>query len=40
MVAILVLAITARMAAQQRRDLKESLVAYKLNELRTMINVA
>lgn len=38
--AILVLAITARMAAQQRRDSGESLVAYKLNELRTMLNVA
>jgi len=39
MVAVLVIAITARMAAQQRRDSGESLVVYKLNELRTMLNV-
>jgi len=38
-VAILVTAITARIAAQQRRDSGESLVAYKLNELRTILNV-
>jgi len=37
--AILITAITARIAAQQRRDSGESLVAYKLNELRTMLNV-
>jgi len=37
--AVLIIAITARMAAQQRRDSGESLVAYKLNELRTMLNV-
>jgi len=39
LVAVLVVAITARMAAQQRRVSGESLVAYKLNELRTMLNV-
>ena len=38
--AILITAVTARMAAQQRRDSGESLVVYKLNELRTMLNVA
>ena len=38
--AVLVTAITARIAAQQRRDSGESLVAYKLKELRTMLNVA
>jgi tetratricopeptide (TPR) repeat protein len=38
--AVLVTAITARIAAQQRRDSGESLVAYKLNELRTLLNVA
>ena len=37
---ILVAAITARIASQQRRDSGESLVAYKLKELRTMLNVA
>lgn len=37
--AVLITAITARIAAQQRRDSGESLVAYKLNELRTMLNV-
>jgi len=37
--AILVTAITARIAAQQRRESGESLVAYKLTELRTMLNV-
>jgi len=38
--AVLILAITARIAAQQRRVSGESLVSYKLNELRTMLNVA
>lgn len=38
--AILVTAITARIAAQQRRVSGESLVSYKLNELRTMLNVS
>jgi len=38
--AILVTAVTARIAAQQRRDSGQSLVAYKLKELRTMLNVA
>ncbi len=38
--AVLVTAVTARIAAQQRRDSGESLVGYKLNELRTMLNVA
>lgn len=38
--AVLVTAITARIAAQQRRDSGESLVAYKLNELRTLLNVS
>jgi hypothetical protein len=38
-IAIVVIAISARMAAQQRRDSGESLVAYKLNELRTLLNV-
>jgi len=37
--AILIAAITSRIAAEQRRDSGESLVAYKLNELRTMLNV-
>ncbi len=37
--AVLITAITFRIAAQQRRDSGESLVAYKLNELRTMLNV-
>jgi tetratricopeptide (TPR) repeat protein len=36
---ILITAITSRIAAQQRRISGESLVAYKLNELRTMLNV-
>lgn len=39
-VAVLITAITARIAAEQRRDSGESLVAYKLNELRTMLNLA
>lgn len=42
-VAILVVSITAitsRIAAEQRRVSGESLVAYKLTELRTMLNVA
>ena len=38
--AVLILAITARIAAQQRRDSGESLVSYKLSELRTILNVA
>jgi tetratricopeptide (TPR) repeat protein len=38
--AVLVTAVTARIAAQQRRDSGELLVGYKLNELRTMLNVA
>jgi tetratricopeptide (TPR) repeat protein len=38
--AVLVTAVTARIAAQQRRDSGESLVTYKLKELRTMLNVA
>lgn len=38
--AVLVTAVTARIAAQQRRDSGESLVAYKLKELRTMLHVA
>ncbi len=38
-IAILVIAITARMAAQQRRDSGESLVVYKLTELRNVINL-
>ena len=37
--AILVTAVTARIAARERRDSGESLVVYKLNELRTMLNV-
>jgi tetratricopeptide (TPR) repeat protein len=37
--AVLVTAVTARIAAQQRRDSGELLVGYKLNELRTMLNV-
>ncbi len=36
---VLVTAVTARIAAEQRRDSGESLVAYKLSELRTMLNV-
>ncbi len=39
MAAVLITAVTARIAAQQRRDSGESLVAYKLNELRTILNV-
>ena len=38
--AVLIVAVTARIAAQQRRDSGESLVVYKLNELRTTLNVA
>lgn len=38
--AVLITAVTARIAAQQRRDSGESLVMYKLNELRTMLNLA
>ncbi len=37
--AVLVTAVTARISTQQRRNSGESLVAYKLNELRTMLNV-
>jgi tetratricopeptide (TPR) repeat protein len=40
LVAVLITAVTARIAAQQRRDSGESLVAYKLNELRTLLNVS
>ncbi len=40
LVAIMITAITARISAQQRRDSGESLVAYKLTELRTMLKVA
>ena len=39
-VAIVVIAITSRMAAEQRRDSGELLVGYKLNELRTMLSQA
>lgn len=38
--AVLVTAVTSRMAAQQRRDSGEALVVYKLNELRTLLNVS
>ena len=38
-VAILITAITARISTQQRRDSGESLVTYKLSELRTLLNV-
>ncbi len=38
--AVVIAAVTARIAAQQRRVSGESLVAYKLSELRTMINVS
>jgi tetratricopeptide (TPR) repeat protein len=38
--AVLIVAVTSRIAAQQRRNSGESLVAYKLNELRTLLNVA
>ncbi|MGD9020528.1 MAG: toll/interleukin-1 receptor domain-containing protein, partial [Lysobacterales bacterium] len=38
--AVLVTAVTSRIAAEQRRDSGESLVAYKLNELRTLLNVS
>ena len=38
--AILVVAVMARITAMERRDSGESLVAYKLNELRTMLNVS
>lgn len=34
---IIIIAISARMAAEQRRDSGELLVGYKLNELRTML---
>jgi len=39
-VAIVIIAITSRMAAEQRRDSGELLVGYKLNELRTMLSQA
>jgi tetratricopeptide (TPR) repeat protein len=38
--AVVIAAVTAQIAAQQRRISGESLVAYKLSELRTMINVS
>jgi len=38
--AIVFVAITSRMAAEQRRDSGELLVGYKLNELRTMLSQA
>jgi tetratricopeptide (TPR) repeat protein len=38
--AVLIAAVTARISAQQRRDSGESLVVFKLNELRTMLNIA
>jgi len=38
--AIAIVAITSRMAAEQRRDSGELLVGYKLNELRTMLSNA
>ena len=38
--AIVVIAITSRMAAEQRRDSGELLVGYKLNELRSMLSLA
>jgi len=37
--AVMIVAVTARISAQQRRDLSESLVALKLNDLRTMLNL-
>ncbi len=40
MLTVLVTAITSRIAAEQRRVSGESLVSYKLTELRTMLNVA
>ena len=39
-IAIVIIAITARMAAEQRRDSGELLVGYKLNELRSMLKQA
>ncbi len=39
-IAIIIIAITGRMAAEQRRDSGELLVGYKLNELRTMLSQA
>ena len=39
MAAVLVVAVTSRISAQQRRISGESLVGYKLNELRTLLNV-
>jgi len=39
-VVVLIIAITSRMAAEQRRDSGELLVGYKLNELRTMLSHA
>lgn len=38
--AVLVVAVTSRISAQQRRISGESLVGYKLNELRTLLNVS
>jgi len=37
--AVMISAVTSQITAQQRRDSGESLVAYKLGELRTMLNV-
>ncbi len=39
-VAVIIIAITSRMAAEQRRDSGELLVGYKLNELRSMLSQA
>jgi tetratricopeptide (TPR) repeat protein len=39
-VAVIIIAITSRMAAEQRRDSGEVLVGYKLNELRSMLSQA
>jgi len=38
-IVVVILAVTSQITAQQRRDSGESLVAYKLGELRTMLNV-
>ena len=38
-IVVLILAVTSQITAQQRRDSGESLVTYKLGELRTMLNV-
>jgi tetratricopeptide (TPR) repeat protein len=39
-VAIIIIAVTSRMVAEQRRDSGELLVGYKLNELRSMLSQA